>query len=104
MPESPTYKIAFIDAGRVVEKTRKGAPTEAWMCSWARRHHARIVCRFYPKYGGWKLIDVRDAREIEIPGKGKIWKGHRRGTRVYPSEDAAVMRAMAILGEQPVLL
>lgn len=95
-----TYKVLAIrKGGRVTTRAFKGKPSESAMFAWAKEHGCSFVSRYYPSRKGWRLIDLREAQNFNVPGqKYSIWKGFVRGDRYYPTEDGAIMHAIAILG------
>lgn len=103
-PKLAAYKVIGVTAHRTEEIMHKGAPTEQWMVRWGKRRRVAAVIRFYPSRKGWRVLDIRNAIEIEFKGKGRFWKGQGHSTRYYPNEDAAVMAAMHYIAAQPVML
>jgi len=89
-----TYNMVAVCGHGVVERKVRGAPTDTKLIEFGRKHHAKAVVRFYPKYGGWLVTDIRDAIVLELAGVGKVYRNTRRAMQVFASEDAAVMTAM----------
>lgn len=74
------------------DKPRKGSPTEGWMCQWGKDRSCDAVIRHFPGRKGYRLLDIREARQFQLPGRQiKVWRGQVRGDRFYPSVDAAIM-------------
>lgn len=92
--------------GLVVEGHTRGAPSDALLCDWGKSRGCSFVVRYFPTKKGWTALDIRNARQSTPipPNNYVIWRGQVRLPRIYPSEDAAVMHAMAILNIQPSLL
>jgi hypothetical protein len=99
-----TYKVLGVSSKRVVERTRSGAPQERWLISWGKSHHVDFVIRYLPSKKGWRVLDIRAALEVGPAGGLRFYTGQRRHPRYWPSEDAAVMFAMAQTGTVPEVL
>ncbi len=98
------YLVTFVRPYGVVQLGHNGAPTEAWMCQRGKERGASFVIRYFPKYKGWRTLDIRKAQNFRMSNeKVSIWRGQRRGQRIWPNEDAAVMACMTLLGAQPEL-
>lgn len=101
------YKLVGIcPGGRIVEGQTTGAPDDSRLCAWGINRGAVFVVRFMPSKKGWRITDIRNAHTVMVTGSSRIyWKGFASGKRIYPSEDAAVMRAVMICTHsQPKLL
>ncbi len=92
-----TYNMVAVMRGGTINRQVKGAPTDAKMIEFGRRHGALAVVRFYPKYQAFLVLDIRNATQIEMAGVGKLWRGHRRAINKFETEDAAVMVALHTL-------
>lgn len=80
------------------------APKDGWLFSWARqqKHKCDVVIRYWPSKKGWVPLDIRRATvAAPAPGASGFSKlvGAVRGP-VFPSEDAAIMYAIAALAAQ----
>lgn len=83
------------------------APTEQQIANFLERKHSPdgslvntwavpewIVTRYYPSKKGWAIVDYEYARPRPLHSRPHIvlWQGIKRGTRVYPSQAAALMK------------
>ena len=80
------------------------APKDLWLFNWGRSWHRRcdVVIRYWPSKKGWVPLDIRRATvAAPAPGASGFSKlvGAVRGP-VFPSEDAAIMYAIAALSVQ----
>lgn len=119
------YRVTGIRASgepRLITREFKGAPNEGKIAQWLRsgannKDKYDFAVRYYPKYRGWRVIDLRQAfvRMSEAPRTPgaypreipPYWSGIAHFPKHYGTEDAAVMvaiHAMAILNSQPKLL
>ena len=99
-------RIGITKDGKIIEWTphRDGAPNEAWLIAWGKERYCAIVIRYFPSRKGWRLIDIRNAVQKSVGYKSyPQWFGQVRGTRYYPTEDAAVMAAIHMLQREPEL-
>lgn len=98
----PDYKLIGISSGKW-QYSKRGfdkAPQTHQMITWGRRVRAWFVVRYYPSRKGWMATDIREVfeREMLVHGrKLKVWAGEKRGKRVYPTEDAAIMHLMTVM-------
>lgn len=90
------YELVGIVGSRTVHGSRSGAPSDGEMTVWGKVKRVDIVTRYYPTKKGWLLLDIRKAMQVGSHNK-RFWVGQQRGERVYPSMDAAIMHAIAIL-------
>lgn len=108
----PNYKMPYVVVGiraqgetRQIERTWHGAPNDAAIARWLllgeRNPHGRfsLAVRYMPTRKGWVILDLRHAQQLR--GKPKAWINIAKGSRVYPSESAAVMTAIYALNRQP---
>lgn len=101
----PVYKIFGVRLSGVVEGRMRGAPPDSRLCAWGQPRGCGFVVRYMPSRKGWIVLDIRSVRARQFGTHGQTgWFGHVRLERVYPNEDAAIMHAMTILGQQPKLL
>lgn len=102
------YKLVGLRRdGSTVEQLNLPRPTDAKMCAWGKRRGCVMVFRYWPSKKGWTALNIHNAQEFVRTGRlGRYseWTGAVRGTRVYPTEDAAVMHVLAILNSQPTLV
>lgn len=105
-PHTRGYPVAFVCKGGRLARTRfKRSPRDAWVLERGKSHSAMYAIRFWPSKKGWRLCEMRNAQSFLISGKRySKWHNFSWSDRVYPSEDAAVMHALAILNIQPQLL
>ena len=64
------------------------------------------MIRYFPSKKGWRVLDIRNATCVRMNIHGAAidgWRGQIRGKKYYPNEDAAVMVALHMLGQQPEL-
>lgn len=104
MASLATYKIIAVRPHGTFEKKTRGAPVESSIIAWALSRRGSFVIRYYPSKRGWRLIDLRNVVRIPISNAGRpidAFKGQIRGTKYYPTEDAAVMVAMHMIGCAP---
>lgn len=100
------YRVVAICRHGVFDQLyKRGAPPENWLCAFGKSKGAAFVARYFPSKKGWRLLDIRGAVAVTINGKQRVnvYRGQVRGTKYYPTEDAAVMVAMHKLGCQPEL-
>ena len=84
--------------GRTVHGVHKhGAPSAGQLCTWGKAKGAAFVMRYYPSKRGWRLLDIRKAIQAGGNSSPRFWVGMVTGERIYPSMDAAIMHAIAIL-------
>lgn len=73
-----------------------------------RRVNDWLATRYYPSRKGWVIFDFQHTVPSPLRSRPSvvIWRNIHRSTRVYPSEDAAVMkiRYMAMMPEQLALI
>lgn len=105
---------ALMQDGSVHHRLFKGPPTDSMMIKWAkgdpRGYPASRVpagwflVRYYPSRKGWKVIDIRQARLVTKAENPNVswYAGVQRGTRLYPSPDAAIMHVLAVAYQQRV--
>lgn len=104
---SATYRVIGVcSSSKIVETKMRGAPDDSRLCAWGNRRHASFVIRYMPRKKGWRILDIRDAiRAGGFATTGKFWVNHRHGKHIYPSVEAATMRAvMELTQSQPRLL
>lgn len=93
-----TYRCLFVIPGAQVRRiAREGAPDDRWLCDKAIRYQAAFAIRYRPTLKGWVVLDTRNAVHIVHAPHGrnyKVYDGHVRINRVFPTEDAAVMYAL----------
>lgn len=84
---------------RQIEHTFRGAPSEARLAATFRSglNQYDLAVRYYPSRKGWLIIDMRYAFATEGASGIPYWTNTRRSPKVYPSESAAVMKAIYIL-------
>lgn len=100
----PVYKIFGVRLSGVVEGTVRGAPPDSRLCAWGQPRGCGFVVRYMPSRKGWVILDIRNATSVPVQGSITAWYGQHKLLRTYPNEDAAIMHAMTILGQQPKLL
>lgn len=115
MASKVIYRVTGIRAAgepRLITREFKGAPNEGKIAQWLRsgaynKDKYDFAVRYYPKYKGWRVLDLRRAF-IQTRGDEVVhWSGITHLPKHYGTEDAAVMVAvhtMAILNSQPKLL
>jgi hypothetical protein len=94
------YKIVGVSHGKEARQQRGGAPTESWMIEWGRGRGVDFVIRYFPSRKGWRVLDIRNAKPIDLGGswktrRVKAYRGQARGMRYWGSEDAAIMAALS---------
>jgi hypothetical protein len=70
---------------------------ETAMLSYIAGEEIVFVIRYWPSRKGWRVLDARHAVPVMVSGCRR-WFGHRFFPGVYPTQEAAVMHALAILG------
>lgn len=93
MPSSATYEIIFMGGIPETRRSKKGAPSDAWICETGARLKAQFAARYFPSRRGWIVFDLRKARKIRTASRYDLWVGHDRLQTVCPNEDAAAMLA-----------
>ena len=99
-----TYCVTYIMPGGTLRHSRfDKAPTDAWVLRRGQYHpgcKALYAVRMWPSRRGWRIMDMREAVIVQpsniVTNTYSVWKGYCWSERVYPSEDAAVMHAMAM--------
>ena len=106
-PPPRGYKLIGVRTDGTTVETKnplQKSPGDPFLCEWGKNRDCAVVIRFWPSLKGWRVLDIRNAHEtppMQGPhGPYPRWVGQKRGKRVYPNEDAAVMHAMIILGRQ----
>ena len=94
------YKLIGVCGSSIKTKTIPGAPQEQRMIAWAKAIRADFVVRYFPSHNGWRELDVRSAFKANTPGRFQFYVGQRR-SKFYGTEDAAVMVAIHLGGQQP---
>lgn len=104
----PDYRvIGIIDASTFKESTKRGrVPKDSEVCEWAHKHGCRMAVRYFPSMKGWRLCDLRNARQVALyPGSSKgYWRGHAWSPRAYSKPEIAVMIGLHELARQGKLL
>ena len=96
-PKPPYVVIAITRGGVTKSKTHVVAPSDTYVVEFALRHKARYVTRYFPSKRGWVLFDVTNAVGFAPPSAKYVsYNGVVRGERIYPTEDAVVMHAIAL--------
>lgn len=98
----PNYVMTGIRGTRVEKsRGRNKPPTDVQMTVWGKERGLHFVIRFWPSRKGWMALDIRAAQVFDRSSRAGFKfsnvVGHIRGTRVYPSEEAAVMHLMAVM-------
>lgn len=102
----PAYDVTALRAsGSPTSVTRKfrGAPSDARIAQYFRATLAvgkyDLAVRYYPSKKGWMITDLRRATCDRYTAKnsGPFWQGMVRYPKVYPSEEAAIMKAIHML-------
>lgn len=93
--------VALRAAGdvRQIERTFKGAPPDSRLAQAFRGGTNRydLAVRYFPSRKGWMIIDMRNAFYKYTRSDLPYWTGTKRSKRVYPSESAAVVKAIYML-------
>jgi hypothetical protein len=94
---------------RQMERTFRKSPTDAQIAMWLSQqnppwvqshgwHPPVLAVRYYPRWGGWKITNFSHARmELLRNGHTQVWKNFTKEPKIYPSEAAAVMKAIYLL-------
>lgn len=97
------YLLVGVKSGAMVQSKRRThkAPTEATMIKWGKERGCLFVLRYFPSKKGWRALDIRGASVSEMahPYRGMhfpIVHGAVRGTRYWPTAEAAAMYLMAV--------
>lgn len=99
----PAYEVTALRAfGSPASMTRtfRGAPSDTKVAAYFRGKTTPfdLAVRYYPSRKGWMIIDMRHAVLVTTPtGDGPFWRGLDRHPKVYPSEEAAIMKAIHML-------
>lgn len=67
---------------------------------WGNNHKLDFVTRYFPKYKGWRLIDLRRSFTAETRGGRPFVKAARTIARTFPNPEAALMAATHVLMDQ----
>jgi len=99
----PNYELTGVLAGGKVVSSRGSnkPPQEPGMVKWGKERGALFVLRYMPSKKGWRALDIRNASYFTQSRRGgggsfPVVQGAVRGTRIWPTVDAAVMFLMAI--------
>jgi hypothetical protein len=92
-----TYNMVAVLPAGTIERKVQGAPDDKKMIEFGRKHGAKAVVRFYPKYQAFCVLDIRRAIALQLAGVGTVYRGHTRVLNSFDTEDAAVMAAMHML-------
>lgn len=95
------YKLIAVRGTSIKTKTIPGAPQEGMMITWAKSVRADFVIRYFPSRNGWRVLDVRDAVQHSSHKRHLRWWTGQRRSKFYGTEDAAVMVAIHMGGQQP---
>lgn len=103
MPSSATYEIIFMGGIPETRRSKKGAPSDTWLCATGARLKAQFAIRYFPSRKGWMVLDLRRARKVQTVSRRNFWRGQERLQKVCPTEDAAVMLAYHAAARCPEL-
>lgn len=101
-PPYKKYVIFAILANGEVKRSKdyNKAPQTRTIVNFVLRHKARFGTRYFPSKKGWMLYDCRLAlKSVNVGTYGRVFEdfiGWTRFDRIYPTEDAAVMHAIAL--------
>lgn len=107
------YKVLALRPGltKPIELLCTSSPKPEKIANWLHRHRwidsapARstgyrvLTTRYYPSRKGWVISDFTNAyaRQLYRNAGVLVWVGHSRGSKVYQSEDVAVMVMLHLL-------
>lgn len=94
----PTYHIVYVCArGRLMQTSFDRSPPDARVLERGKRSGALFAVRFWPSRKGWRICDMRRAQCFRAYTGFDKWANYAWSNKVYPSESAAVMVALANL-------
>jgi len=100
-PGGGAYKLIFMLPGGVVKfGYLDAAPKESFLLSRGQARRAAFVARYWPSKKGWRVVDIRQAKCVEVGGGGRKfpkWSGHRYLDTIFPGEVAATMAMWALV-------
>ncbi len=96
------YHIIGVKGTEVRTGVHEGAPSESWLCAWGMRRQVDFVIRYFPSRKGWRVLDIRDVISVmPSPHSARMFYTGQRHSKFYGTEDAAVMVAIHMGGQQP---
>jgi hypothetical protein len=98
-PPYKKYVIFAILRGGEVKRSKdyRKAPQTRTVVGFVLSRKALFGTRYFPSRKGWMLYDCRQAVKVPLPyPQHADYVGWQRSERVYPTEDAAVMHAIAL--------